>query len=465
MKKFFIVFISGFLIVSCQSSPKKISRYQLRSFREVTLSNGLPVLLVPDRKLPYFEMSLIIHSGSSSDPKEKMGLSNITAKLLDKGTEKRRGKDITNSLEQLANRFRVFPMRDTTKIKTGGLSFYKSQLLKDFSEILLQPTFPENEIKDMKEKVLSGLIRTVDYPGAMMDVVFQTYLYEDHPYGRRISGRRGDIKNITRNDILRFYNEYYTPKNSMLIVVGNFDDRIVSELESHLGSWKGGKAPKVKYTPFPGISGLQIRLVDHPDVKQTQVRFAHKGIRRSNPDYLALMLANVILGGGFESRLLDKIRKEKGLTYGIRSRFDSLFLNDLGSFIISTSTRHGKVGEIVRESLKTLSKFIESGVTNKELAMARATLKGYFSMRLETAEGFASDLSLLRFHGVSKDYLVNFYKNVDNLSQSDVNKVIKKYFSAKNIKIGVYGPKTQVLKQLQPIGSIETLSYKEFIKN
>ena len=460
MKKLLIILT--LFALGCQSVPKKTSQYQMRPFQEITLSNGLPILLIPDKKLPYFQMTLLIYSGSSSDPATKLGLSHITAQLLDKGTKQRQATTIANSLEQFGSHFYATSGRDSIEVGGSGLSFYKDQLLKDFSEILLQPSFHKNEIKDMKEKILSQLIKTVDHPRAMADVALQSYLYETHPYSRRILGQKQDVQSITQKDIFKFYRKHYTPKNSMLAVVGDFDNnKIISKLEAHLGQWGGAKVLPVTYPHFPKISGLQIRLIDHPDVKQTRIGLAHKGIKRSNPDFLALRLANTILGRGFGSRLVEEIRVKRGLTYGIYSTFDSR--KDFGPFFVSTFTRHEKVGETLQETLNTIKKFIENGVTSNELTLAKSLMKGGFPRALETAERFAQTLLTLRFHGIPETYLTNFYSEINRIDKSEVNQAIKKYFNAENMKVIVYGPKDQISEQVKSIGTVEVMSYKDFL--
>ena len=461
---FVLIALSIFAFLGCQSHPKKIktSTYQLRPFKEATLSNGLPVLLIPDRKLPYFRIILFIESGSSSDPEKKMGLSHMTAQLLDKGTQQRRARDIANSLEQLGSYFYTNSHKDITELSASGLSFHKDQLLKDFSEILLQPVFYNHEIKDMKEKVLSNLTKALEEPGALTHIALQSYLYGDHPYAKRVLGRKRDIQSITRRDILNFYKNHYTPRNSRLAIVGNFDDNIIPQLEAHLGQWRGIKSLPIKYPDFPKISGLQIRLIDNPDAKQTQIRLAHRGLKRINPDFLTVRLANIILGNGFTSRLMNELRLKRGLTYSVNSRFNSQ--KDFGSFSVSTFTRHEKVGEIIQETLNILKTFRKSGVTHEEIAGAKSTAKGRFLLYLNTAESLAHNLLWLRSYGVPDTYLTNFYNHVDRISPSDVHHIIKRYFDEENMKIVVYGPKDKILQQIRSIGTTtEVTSYKDFL--
>ncbi len=456
------------LLEACQASPQhrqelssQSSKFKLRPFSEITLSNGLPVLLIPDKKLPYLELALVIRSGASSDPHGKFGLSHLTAQLINKGTEKRSAIEITQSLEQLGSSLSIFSDQDTTTMSTSGLSFYKDQLLKDFSEVLLQPTFSKYELRNLKEKVLATLVKRVDKPEAFTEVVLQSYLYGNHPYSRYPTGNKKNIQSLRRKDILQFYKEHYTPKNSMLAVVGDFDDNIISQLETHLGLWQGNHVSSVHYPEVPKISGVQIRLVHRADVQQTQIRLTHKGIQRSHPDYLTLKLANIILGYDFGSRLVDEIRLKRGLTYHIGSFFDAR--KDFGPFVISTSTRHEKVGETIRETLYNLKNFVKDGVTKKELQRAKAVLKGNFPRALETADSLALNLLTLKFFGVPKTYLTQFYENVNRIRTSDVHKAIKRAIDPDNIKIVIYGPKDQTIEQIRSIGAVEIIDYQELL--
>ena len=459
MKVLSIIFIAALL--GCQVLPKKQVRYEMRPFRDVTLSNGLPVLLVPDKRLPYFEMVLMIRSGSTADPKGFLGLSYLTADLLDKGTKKRRASVIADSLEQLGSDFNAEAMVETTELSVSGLSFHKEKLLEDFSEILLQPAFDSQEIRDAKERVKSHLVKVVDSPSKMVNLLLKSYVYGPHPYARNILGKTADVQTITRKDILKFYKENYIPQNSMLAIVGSFDDeRIVSQLESYFGKWGGAKAPLLSYPPFPKISGRQILLVDNPDLKQTQIQIAHKGLSRSSPDFLKLRLANIILGHSFGSRLFEEIRTKRGLTYSIYAGLNSR--KDIGLFIAPTFTRHEKVGEIIQETLNVIGKFIEGGVSRDEVLAARSILKANFPRSLETAADFAHTLMKLRFYGVPDSYLTSFYEQIDSITLSQINEVIRKYLDAKNIKIVVYGPKDKIINQVRSLGTLETISYKKF---
>ena len=225
--------------MGCQTFSKKEMAYQMRPFKEVTLSNGLPVLLVPDKKLPYFEMILTIKSGSTSDPNDRSGLSHLTAELLNKGTKKRSAVEVAESFEQLGSSLSASSMIETTIVSGSSLSFHKDKLLKDFSEVLLEPAFDPKEIKLVKAETQSYLRRTVDFPRRMAQKLLRSHLYGSHPYSKNVLGTEFGIQKITREDIVQFYKDNYTPQNSLLAIVGNFDHQIVSQLESYLGHWRG----------------------------------------------------------------------------------------------------------------------------------------------------------------------------------------------------------------------------------
>jgi zinc protease len=167
---------------------------------------------------------------------------------------------------------------------------------------------------------------------------------------------------------------------------------------------------------------------------------------------MELRLANLILGGGFVSRLNSKVRDDLGLTYSIFSQFDTK--KQRGTFVISTFTRNDKVGETIKNTREIFSQFVAQGITEPELAAAKAVLTGQFPMAIETTDRLALNLMLLRLYGVSDSYLKNFLKDVNAITVAQVNEAIHKHFSVENLKTVVYADQSKVGKQLKALGPV-----------
>jgi zinc protease len=432
--------------------------FKLRKYSETTLKNGLRVLMVEDGSLPYIAYGMLVETGSSSDPETMKGLGNFVASLLEKGSQKRDAIKIADALAQIGADFNVSVSADFTYISASGLSIHESELLSLYSELITTPSFSPSEVERVRAQIKAAIAQRADDADSFAEQAFQSFIYPNHPYGHNVLGTAKEISQIRRRAIIRHYLQFYRPNNAILTVVGKFDSGVVSRLEKSFGGWKPRTVAPVKIPSFPPVHGIQIEFVEKPGLDQTQIVIGGEGITRKNPDYLTLKLVNNILGTGFSSRLVSRIRDQLGLTYNISSEFDARF--GVGPFYISTFTRHEKVGETVREILKVVETFSRSGVRREELDLAKSYLSGNFLRAVETAEKLAFNLLALRFYGISDDYLADFEENINHVSYSDVNSAIEKYIHPKDLKILVYSVKG-TLPQLQGIGTLVQKSFKD----
>ncbi|MEO0335816.1 MAG: pitrilysin family protein [Pseudomonadota bacterium] len=387
-------------VVSCATSSFN-RNVEIKKFEETKLSNGLPLLMMKDDSLPYFSVILLIKSGSASDPEGQKGVSRMVAKMLERGTSNRSAEEIAESFDQIGASFSAGVSSDFTTITASGLSFHKEQILESFAEVVTQPAFSMKEIRKMKSLTLAKLQQTVDEPSSFISLAMSDYLYGDHPYGSPTTGSTKDIKKMKKRHIIRQYLGHYRPNNAHLAVVGNFDPAVMRKsLEAKFKDWSKREVPKTDVPGFPEVKGLSIRLIDKGDLKQSQIRFGGVGISRKHPDFLKLRVANTILGGAFKSRLVDKIRAEKGLTYSIYSRFDAR--KEEGPFMVSTFTRHEKVKETIQETLGVIKVFRDQGATKQEVEDAKNLLKGSFPRSIETPESLVQNLLSLRFYALTQ---------------------------------------------------------------
>lgn len=457
------VLASGFVGVlwGCATGGLRGSnQFELQAYKEVTLSNGLKVILIEDRSLPYISMNLLVRAGASQDPLANSGVATLVGELLDKGTSQHNAMELADAMGELGSSLDVSVGQDFTLVGADSLSQHREKLLKYFAEMVTESSFAEADVRRVKKQVLSALQKTVDNPDLFADVMFDSYLFGNHPYARRILGRKRDVQKLRRKSIIQYYLTYYRPNNAQLAVVGDLGPDIVGELESAFKAWASRESKPMEFPELSEMQGIQILLIDKGELAQSQIRIGHFGIKRTDPDYLKLRVANMILGGAFHSRLVDEVRAQRGLTYTIRSEFDSRL--DRGPFSISTFTRHEKVGETISETLKVLQKFHDQGVSDKEVEDAKALLRGIFPRALETAEKLAQTLLTLRFYGVEDSYLTNYLDDIGRIRTKDVNEAIKKHIHPGSLKILVYSPKEKVLDQLRPQGVVEVKNYLNF---
>lgn len=435
--------------------------FRLPAYKTMTLENGLEILLIESHKLPSYSLIMLSKTGSRLDPKSRSGLGLVTTGLLEKGTRTKSASQIADAFGQLGSDFDSDADLDSFTFSASSLSKDRDSMTDLFAEVLLEPAFRADELSRYKKQVIASVKQGYDDPDDFTDQIFNSQLMPNHPYGRSLDGTIRDLNAITVKDVKDFYVQNINPASSILAVIGDFDAATVEKIKQKFAGWKAtGVTPPPLEAPSVD-SKSNILLVTRPDLSQAQVRFGHLGIRRSNPDFLKIRLANTILGGGFSSRLMNKIRVEKGLTYGISSGFSTRLVE--APFSISTFTRFEKVGETVRETVALMKDFRDKGVTQRELDASKGFLKGAFPRSFETPEAIASNLLILRLYSIPESYLTNYLRDLDAITLDDLNKTIKKYFHPEQFHIIVYAPE-EVAPQLTAIGPTTEIPFQKFEK-
>ncbi len=426
---------------------KLIGNAKLRPYEERELSNGLKLILVNDVSLPYVSFSISLKTGSNVDPSDSSGLSNFVSDLLETGTAKRTAPQIATDLSKLASDFDSSVSNDYTFLSSSCLSEDADPLLEIFHDLVTQASFSNSEIERKRKDLIANATKSQDSPEGFAEKAWVQYLYGEHPYSHSSIGKVSSLQKITKKQIIQHYLKYYRPNNATLTIVGKYTPELIQKAENLFGAWQSRELTPLVYPALDKIEGLKTLIVDKKSLVQAQIRIGNFGIKRSSEDFLTLRIANTILGGAFSSRLVDRVRKELGLTYSISSGFDAKA--DRGPFEISTFTKISSVGLTIEETLKVLKRFHNQGVTPEEAEMAKGYLKGIFPTAIETAEKFAHNLVLLKLYGIEDTYLSQYISNVDRTSTDEINAVIRKYFDEKNLKILVYGPVEEIKEQLK----------------
>ena len=474
MKYIFCLFL--FLVGCSSSEPKrtkiadgervqiKDSKYgfQLKPFDEVEMPNGLKLILMHDDELPYVTLNLMVKSGSTSDPKDQEGLAMLMGGLLTRGTTSKKALEFADSVAHIGASIDVSTSVDHMMVTASGLSAHADALLDLFSDTVMHPAFSLDEISRLQRQTIAAIERQIDEPGSFTSVAWDRFIYRGHAYSRPSSGYLKSVRKISRKQIFQQYLKVVRPNNSYLSVVGRFTPEFVQSLKEKFGVWARREVPKGERGQVENIAQSQIWLVDKPGQVQSQVYIGRQGVNRSNPDFIKLRVANTILGGAFNSRLVNHVRKDKGLTYSIRSNFE--FGMDAGSFEISTFTKNQTTADIVKESLIALRDFVEKGPTEDELNMAKNYLKGIFPQAIETPEKLSANLLVLRLYGISDSYLSTYLREVDNVTLEDVKRVASQYMTSDKIKILIYGSGSEIQNGLKTLNiPIEKISAQKLL--
>jgi zinc protease len=439
----------------------ELAAVRLPALHESTTSSGLKVLAAQRGVLPLVAMRLVIRAGSSVDPADKHGLSDFTARLMRRGTAKMSADELDEAIEFVGASFSVGSSEDVLSLFVTTPAEHFPEMLSVLGQLVREPSFPEREVELARERALAGFVNDLDDPSVVADRAFTRALWGNHPYGHDVGGSAAHVRTFTRDDLVRFHRERMGPRVSLLSVVGAVDPEVVArEVEKAFAGWEGGPEAPVELPPVDTLASGRILVVDKPEQTQTQVRMGGPGFRVGHADYFPAAAMNNVLGGGFTSRLVNEVRVERGLTYGIHSYFD--MMNAGGVFGISTFTQTDKTREMIDVTLAEVAKVREKGITPAELKKAQRYLAGLYPLRTETNESVASVISDIRVHGLGDDWVEKFRERLLAVKPKQTVEVAAKYLFAKPPLIVLVGKASEVKKQLTGLGPVTVVPASDY---
>jgi zinc protease len=432
---------------------------KLPEIKKEILDNGLKVIVIEHHELPVVAFRLVLKSGSAYDPAGKAGLADLTAGLLRKGTKTKDATQISEAIDFVGGSLDAGADWDATFATCRVLNKYFDTGLDLLTDIILNPTFKEDEIERLRRQTLAGIMQQKDDPESVAEEKFREFVFGEHPYGQPREGTEESVSGITRDDIVNFHETYYVPNNAILAVVGDVKTAdVLKKVKSKFGSWEKREFATPNFVQPPQIKGHHILLVDKPDLTQSYIKIGHFGIDRKNPDYFPVRVMNYILGGGgFASRLMEEVRAKRGLTYDIGCNFDSYKLK--GAFEVSTYTRVDSTLGAIQATLDQIKKIRTEKVSSKELSETQSFYDGYFPLQFETPEQIATMILIVEIYDLGEDYIKNFRKNISAVTADDVLRVAQKYLDPDNIKLVVVSKADQVKTGLESLGEVEVTSF------
>lgn len=428
------------------------AKFSLPEYETYTLKNGLQVYLMQQTEVPMINMSLVIKAGAVDDGKQ-FGLANLTGESLQFGSGKLSKTQIEDQLAFMGAELSSTTSTEMTRLTLSFLNKDQAELLPLFADIALKPTFEQSEFDKFKKRFLAQLEQRKESPRNIIGDAFARLYFGDHPYGNPLSGNDKSVANIKLSDVKTFYKKYYTPQNSALIIVGDFNNKQwMQDLEHYFAHWQG-EAPAEKLIPLditPNQSN--VLLINKSDAMESTFLVGGKGISANHPDAVAVQVINTILGGRFTSWLNDELRVNSGLTYGARSRFNSYQYG--GSFTISTFTKKSTTFEALDLAKKTYMRLWEKGIDKKTLASAKAYVKGQYPPRYETSGQLARLLSRMWALGLDDSYINDFESNVDSLDVEKANAIARKLFPKDNLQYVLVGKADDIRDKAKTYGEL-----------
>lgn len=411
------------------------------------LSNGLTVLYVERHELPIVMATMLIKASPLQESAEKAGTAYITSKMLSQGTATRKATDISREIDFIGASLDTAVNDDFT---TVSLSVLKKDVDKGFdlfSDTILKPSFPADELARRKELLKGSLKQKEEDPSFVASKEFTKDIFGDFTYGRRVEGTLQSIGGIDRANVLNFYGSFYRPENAILTVVGDLSREELDKLLNRtFALWKTPEAAsgsKVELKSPPVLKGPRVEVIDK-DVTQASILFGYVGIARNNSDYYAVQVMNYIFGGGgFSSRLMNVIRDEMGLTYSINSLFAATKYP--GRFEVEVQTKNESAGRVIDEMLKQMRLMKAQSISDQELRDAKDYLIGSFPRRLETIRKTADFIAAVQYYRLGDDYIDRYKYYVAKVTKDDVLRIARKYLDDENYVIVIVGNKKKLV--------------------
>jgi zinc protease len=448
---------------SKQPVPAPEPAFNPPSIQRSKLSNGVEIFLVEDHKLPLVQINMVFQSGWAEDPVDRPGAASLTAELLDEGTKTRTALQISEEAKGLGASLGTGSSFDGSSVRLNVLKKTLDQGLDLMSDVLLNPTFPAEELERQRKIYLGRIQQEAKDPTVSAFKLFLRTLYGPvHPYGQPYtgSGTQASIQAIQRNHLLQYYNEHYVPNNAALAIAGDITmQEVISKFEKQFVQWKPGKPSRNTIPPPEQIKKIKIYLVDKPVAAQSVVVVGNPALQRNNPDFVALDVMNNILGGQFQSRINLNLREEKGYTYGAGSFV--MTTRGIGPFVSYASVQTPNTKESIVELLKEI-KEIQGirPVTSTELQDSKDNIIKGIPQNFQSYSSIAGQLGQIFIYGLPEDEWTRYIQEVNTVTIDEATQAARKYLHPDALLIVVVGDRKQVepgIRELN-LGEISHLS-------
>jgi zinc protease len=422
-----------------------------------TLKNGLKVFLMEDHELPLIQISTRIQTGSNYEPAEKVGLAELMGSVQRTGgTARMTGDQIDDFLAARAASIETGIGPDYGSASLDCLKQDLDEVLKLFAEILRTPAFSQDKIDIAKVTLYSMIARRNDEVGEITSREIARIVYgTNSPLVR--NQEFATIHTITRDDLVKWHQNYYHPNSITMAVVGDFSSsEMMAKIEQVFGDWSKGPDFIRPQTPYRKEPATGFYFIEKTDINQVNIAFSHLGIEIKNPDYFAVQVMDEILGGGFASRLFSNVRSQKGLAYSV---FGSLGSGNFqpGLFRAGLQTKSENLTKAI-EAVKTeISGMISNPPASAELKRAKDSILNSFIFNYDSKRKVLFQRLNYSYYGLPDDFLEQYRTKIEKVTVDDVAMVAKKYLHPDQLSILIVGKASDFDQPLEKLGKVTAI--------
>jgi len=454
MKKYIILVITIFILSatmnavdrSIQPKPGAAPKINLKEPQTFSLKNGLQVLLVENHKLPRVSVSLRLDNEPFIEG-DKAGAAGIAGSLLGSGSEKTSKTAFDEEVDFLGARVAF----DEEGAYASSLTKYFPRIFELMADAAINPIFSQEEFDKIKNRFIDGIKTEDKSVSAIASRVRKALGYgKNHPFGEFTT--ENTLKNITLEDTKNYYNTYYKPNNAYLVIVGDITLKEAKKLvKKHFKKWKKGEIPVATFDKPTNPSKTEINFINMSNAVQSEVKVVSTtNLKMSDKDYHAVLLANQILGGDFNSYLNMNLREAHGYTYGARSGINDSKYSSM--FRAGASVRNAVTDSAVIETMKEITRIRTEKVDEETLKNVKAGYVGKFVLALEKPQTIANYALNIKTKGLPSDFYKTYLQKINAVTVDDIQRVAQKYFNVDNARIIVVGKALDVLPNLEKLG-------------
>ena len=428
------------------ATPRPINISDYTSFE---LKNGLKVFIIENHKLPRVSYNLILDREPLLEG-DKVGYLSMVGQMMRRGTKTRTKEQIDEEIDFIGASLGA----GSTNVFASGLSKYNKKILELMTDVIFNPTFPEEELEKIKEQTISGLAANKEDPSAIASNLNQALLYgKEHPYGEIQTEET--TNNITVDDLKIYHQTYFRPNIAYLAVVGDVDPKEVKKVvKAHFGKWQGGEIKKPVYKTPTAPEKNMVGIVNRSNAVQSNINITYPvDLKINSEDRIKARVMNQILGGSGSAKLFMNLREDKGYTYG---SYSSLSADELvGRFNASAEVRNEVTDSSIVQIFYEMDQIKKGDISEKEMNLAKNSISGSFSRSLEQPQTVANFAVNTARYKLPADYYSTYLQKVQAITKEDVQVMAQKYLKTANAYINIVGKANEVVDQLKPFGELK----------
>ncbi len=435
---------------------REILRVKLPKPVEAKLKNGLTVLVLEDRRASFISAQLHVGgAGALFEPAPLAGLANATAQMLREGTRSRTSLQIAAEVDHLGATLSAgssFGSADAV-LSASGLSDNFAAWFQLAIDVLLNPSFPADELEKLKQRQRAQLRQQRAAANFLVEERFSRAVYGEHP-AATISATPASIDSLTREALIQWHRERYRPQNAILGIAGDVRAAdLIAQLEKWLAGWQRSELAEIWPRDPAAAAVRRIYLVDRPGSVQTTVALGNIAIDRRSPDYLPMVVMNHVIGGGASGRLFLNLREEKGYTYGVYSNFTALRYR--GPWQAGGNMRTEVTAGALAEFFNEIRRIRDEKVSPAELTASKRAIAARFALSLEQPAAILGFAVARKQYNLPADYWDSYAAKIIAVTADDVQRVARKYLDPQTMQLVAVGDASKIKTALEKYGPVE----------